>query len=89
VPEYIDEVIQALIEREIPFVRSFLLVGPVTFFMFSLIQILCHASPLAEVPEGIASNINASRLGFLAPWVPQQYILNHPVWSLGSLYEEF
>jgi len=72
VPEYIDEVIQALIEREILFIHSFLLVGLVTFFTFSLIQILCHASPLAKV--GIASNINAPRRGFHAPWVLQQYI---------------
>jgi len=40
VPEYIDELILALIEKEIPFVGSFppyIFVGPVTFFMFSLI----------------------------------------------------
>jgi len=38
VPEYIDEVIQALTEKGVPFVRSLLphpFVGPILFFMYS------------------------------------------------------
>jgi len=92
VPEYIDEVIQALLETEIPFVRFFLLyifLCPASFLTFSLIQILCHASPFAKVPEETVRNINASGLGFLTPWGPQQFILNHPVWNLNSPHEVF
>ncbi|KAJ7197806.1 UDP-Glycosyltransferase/glycogen phosphorylase [Mycena pura] len=40
--------------------------------------IICHASPLASVPEGLAEEIKASGLGLATSWAPQQFILNHP-----------
>jgi len=84
VPEYIDEVIQALIEKGVPFVRSLL---PNSFvlsrLMLSSFQIFCHASPFSKLPEEITNNIKSSGLGFLTTWAPQQYVLNHPVRNQG------
>lgn len=39
--------------------------------------ILSHASPFAQVSAELSKKVNASKLGFLAAWSPQQFILNH------------
>jgi hypothetical protein len=88
VPGYIDEVIQALIDKGVPFVRSFLpysFAGPIAFIYVLLNQILCHASPFAQLSEEFVNNVKSSGLGFLTTWAPQQYVLNHPVWNSDSL----
>ncbi|KAF9486600.1 UDP-Glycosyltransferase/glycogen phosphorylase [Pholiota conissans] len=57
--EYVDELIEALIEKELPF-------------------IFCHASPFANISEEIRKKVEASGLGLLTKWAPQQYVLTHP-----------
>ncbi|KAF5311787.1 hypothetical protein D9619_003781 [Psilocybe cf. subviscida] len=40
--------------------------------------IFCYAFPFAELPESLIAKVNASGLGYLSKWAPQQYILTHP-----------
>ncbi|KAF5328078.1 hypothetical protein D9619_013642 [Psilocybe cf. subviscida] len=40
--------------------------------------IFCYAFPGAELPEALIAKVEASGLGYLSKWVPQQYILTHP-----------
>ncbi|KAG6821111.1 hypothetical protein H0H93_006450 [Arthromyces matolae] len=40
--------------------------------------ILAHASPFAQVSVELSRKIQASGIGLLTPWSPQQFILNHP-----------
>ncbi|KAG5650747.1 hypothetical protein H0H81_011178 [Sphagnurus paluster] len=40
-------------------------------------EILSHASPFAQVSAELSKKVNASKLGLLAAWSPQQFILNH------------
>ncbi|OCH85811.1 UDP-Glycosyltransferase/glycogen phosphorylase [Obba rivulosa] len=40
--------------------------------------IMSHASPLAAVPDAVRQKVEASGLGLLSPWSPQQTILAHP-----------
>ena len=42
-------------------------------------KIFSHASPFAVIPEAVKVKIEASGMGLLSPWSPQQYILSHPV----------
>ncbi|GLB39041.1 putative UDP-glucoronosyl and UDP-glucosyl transferase [Lyophyllum shimeji] len=58
-PEYLEEVVEACVEKQLPFVLS-------------------HASPIANIPEGLLERAQTSGLGLLTPWSPQQFILNHP-----------
>ncbi|OCH85798.1 UDP-Glycosyltransferase/glycogen phosphorylase [Obba rivulosa] len=39
--------------------------------------IMSHASPLAVVPDAVRQKVEASGLGLLSPWSPQQTILAH------------
>ncbi|KAF8513900.1 hypothetical protein BU17DRAFT_52958, partial [Hysterangium stoloniferum] len=41
--------------------------------------ILAHASPMAVIPPEVSAKIEASGLGLLSPWTPQELILKHPV----------
>ena len=80
IPGYIDEVIQVLIDKEVPFVSFFLSYSFILhFFPLPLNQILCHPSPFAQLSEEFVNNVKFSGLGFLTTWAPQQYILSHPV----------
>ena len=40
---------------------------------------MSHASPMAKVPDEVQQKVADSKLGLLAPWLPQQFILNHKV----------
>ncbi|KAM5530922.1 hypothetical protein V8D89_015412 [Ganoderma adspersum] len=40
--------------------------------------ILGHASPFASIPEDVKEKVKTYGKGFLAPWTPQQLILDHP-----------
>ncbi|KAF5310569.1 hypothetical protein D9619_008191 [Psilocybe cf. subviscida] len=40
--------------------------------------VFCYAYPTAELPEPLIAKVNASGLGYLSKWAPQQYILTHP-----------
>ncbi|KAK7033305.1 glycosyltransferase family 1 protein [Favolaschia claudopus] len=40
---------------------------------------LCHASPMAVIPEPLLGKIKASGIGMTSPWAPQHSILTHPV----------
>ncbi|KAF5311788.1 hypothetical protein D9619_003782 [Psilocybe cf. subviscida] len=40
--------------------------------------IFCYAFPAAELPEALIAKVEASGLGYLSKWAPQQYILTHP-----------
>ncbi|KAJ7701948.1 hypothetical protein B0H17DRAFT_924175, partial [Mycena rosella] len=40
--------------------------------------ILCHASPFATISPALRDKINASGVGMITRWSPQQYILTHP-----------
>lgn len=43
-------------------------------------QILSHSSPFAsKIPDDVREKVEASGLGLLLPWAPQQYILAHAV----------
>ncbi|KAF8204107.1 UDP-Glycosyltransferase/glycogen phosphorylase [Pholiota molesta] len=57
-PEYVEELINALIEKEMPFV-------------------FCLASVFANVSDELHKKVEASGLGLLTKWAPQQYILTH------------
>jgi hypothetical protein len=64
VPEYIDEVIRALIEKGVPFVRSFLpytFVDPFTFFMYSDIL------PCISLCQNFRRNYEQHK--FFRPWI--------------------
>ncbi|KAF5313262.1 hypothetical protein D9619_003742 [Psilocybe cf. subviscida] len=50
--------------------------------------VFCYASPLAKLPEELIAKINTSGLGFLSKWVPQHYILTHPVRKILSITNE-
>ncbi|KAG6807555.1 hypothetical protein H0H92_007112 [Tricholoma furcatifolium] len=58
VPEYLDEVIEALIEKNVPF-------------------IVAHASPFARISPELSAKVQASGIGLLTPWSPQQFVLEH------------
>lgn len=55
---------------------------------YSSVQVFCYASPLAKLPEELIAKINTSGLGFLSKWVPQHYILTHPVRKILSITNE-
>lgn len=42
---------------------------------------MAHASPWAKVPDDVRAKVEASKIGLLTPWAPQQVILNNPVRS--------
>lgn len=48
-------------------------------WMECALQILAHASPFASVPGAVQEKVGKYGLGLLSPWVPQQYVLTHPV----------
>ena len=74
---YVDELIEALIEKKAPFVRwQLLCICDSTSLSH---QILAHASPRAKLSEQLTERIKSSGLGMLTSWSPQQFILNHPV----------
>uniref|UniRef100_A0A8H7XNL3 Glycosyltransferase family 1 protein n=1 Tax=Psilocybe cubensis TaxID=181762 RepID=A0A8H7XNL3_PSICU len=56
---YIEEVIEALVEKKFPF-------------------IITHASPFAKISENLVQKVQATGIGLISKWVPQQYILDHP-----------
>ncbi|KAF8067710.1 UDP-Glycosyltransferase/glycogen phosphorylase [Lyophyllum atratum] len=58
-PEYIEELIDALLSKNFPFILS-------------------HASPFSTIPTELSEKVQASGLGLLTTWSPQQFILNHP-----------
>lgn len=78
-PEYIEELVDALVEKKISFV------GPVIVhlynqrFLYGCFQILSTASPVAKLSDALIDKIKTSGFGITSPWCPQQYILNHPV----------
>jgi hypothetical protein len=77
-PGYVDEVIEALIEKNIPFVSlGTLLNEPVQ--ADSPYKIMCSASPFAKISPELSEKIQNSGIGLLKSWCPQQFILNHPV----------
>lgn len=76
VPEYIDELIEALIDKNTPFVRGTCFPK---YTSSPLDQILASASPHAKISEQLAKRIKSSSLGILTTWSPQQFILNHSV----------
>ncbi|KAJ7121030.1 UDP-Glycosyltransferase/glycogen phosphorylase [Mycena epipterygia] len=39
--------------------------------------ILCHASPFSTISSALRHKIETSGVGMIAPWCPQQFILNH------------
>ncbi|KAJ7920684.1 hypothetical protein B0H13DRAFT_2268169 [Mycena leptocephala] len=41
--------------------------------------ILCYASLIATISPAVRNKIQASNIGMLTPWGPQQFILRHPV----------
>ncbi|KAJ7813740.1 hypothetical protein B0H14DRAFT_2604649 [Mycena olivaceomarginata] len=51
---------------------------------FRRVPFLCHASPLAVMPDALLEKIKASGIGMTSTWAPQQFILTHPatVWLL-------
>ena len=76
-PAFVEEILNVLIEKDFPFVclpmlNSFHLVR---ISSVPMIQIFAYGSPAAKLPDDLKS----SPKGLLAKWVPQQYILNHPV----------
>ncbi|KAJ7654763.1 hypothetical protein B0H17DRAFT_1214291 [Mycena rosella] len=44
----------------------------------SILQILCHASPMATIWDTLLSKIKDSGIGMASAWAPQQFILTHP-----------
>ncbi|KAJ6591295.1 hypothetical protein DFH09DRAFT_1420435, partial [Mycena vulgaris] len=44
----------------------------------STLLILCHASPFATISPGLRDKIQASGVGMVTRWCPQQFILSHP-----------
>ena len=72
VSEYVDELIEALIEKKAPFISA-----KKTFLSFY--QIFSHASPYAKISEELIEKVKSSGLGKLTTWSLQQFILNHPV----------
>lgn len=63
--------------QEIPFRRS--VRHSRDLIQLNLSKIFCHASPFAVIPPELSNVIKSSGLGILSSWVPQQYVLNHPV----------
>ena len=57
--------------------------GPLTLVMLSWIQILCHVSPFAKVPEEFANNTKSSGLRFLTTWARDSDMswTNYSVWN--------
>ena len=47
--------------------------------ILTVAKIFSHASPFASVPDSMKRKVEASGLGYMSPWSPQQYILSHPV----------
>ena len=76
VSEYVDELIEALIEKKAPFVSD-------SCFNYNILclfyQVFAHASPSVKISEEMIEKVKSSRLGKLTTWSPQQLILNHPV----------
>ena len=80
VPEYVDELIEALIDKKAPFVgRQPFFITIIYDSSLLLNQIFAYASPRATLSEQLAEKIQSSGLGMVTKWSPQQYILNHPV----------
>jgi hypothetical protein len=80
-PEYVEELIEALIEKKAPYVSDGLLFHAIFFIMIQALfyQIFSCASPFAKISEQLIEKIKSSGLGKLTTWSPQQFILNHPV----------
>ena len=76
---YVDELIEALIEKKAPFVSGSCFVYNIFYDSSLFCQILSHASPLAKISEQQIEKVKSSGLGKLTTWSPQQFILNHPV----------
>ena len=79
VPEYVDELIEALIEKKAPFVRYSYFHIIIYYSSLLLNQIFAYASPSATLSEQLAEKIKSSGLGLATKWSPQQFILSHPV----------
>ena len=82
VQEYVDELIEALIDKKAPFVRCLQLLfffGTIHDSNLLLNQILSYSSKYASISEQLEEKIQSSGLGMTAKWSPQQFILNHPV----------
>ena len=78
-PEYLEEIIDVLIEKKFPFVRRRLRRMAWTNLTMLLAQICSMASPVARVNPKTIDKLNASGLGLMKEWIPQKYILNHRV----------
>ncbi|PPQ89303.1 hypothetical protein CVT25_000370 [Psilocybe cyanescens] len=60
--EYLEEVIEALIEKKFPFIVS-------------------YASPYAKISDDLLQRVNEAGSGLIAKWLPQLFVLSHPVRS--------
>ncbi|PPQ73094.1 hypothetical protein CVT25_007907 [Psilocybe cyanescens] len=60
--EYLEEVIEALIEKKFPFIVS-------------------YASPYAKISDDLLQRVDESGSGLIAKWLPQLFVLSHPVRS--------
>jgi hypothetical protein len=79
VSEYVDELIEALIEKKAPFVSDSCFVYNIYNILCLFYQVFAHASPFVKIPEQLIEKVKSSGLGKLTAWSPQQLILNHPV----------
>ena len=79
VPEYIDELIEALIAKRAPFVRLTAAFHVIYDSSLLLNQLLACGAPNAKLSEQQAERIKSSGLGMMTKWSPQHFVLNHPV----------
>lgn len=78
-PEYVEEVIDALMERQFPFVSKIVVYICDLGIDVCIVQIFSYASPAATISDELAAKVNSSGIGLLSKWTPQPYILSHPV----------
>ena len=71
VPEYVDELTEALISKKVPFVRLQLLFTLIAYDSSLLLnQILANPSPITTLSEIQAERIQLSGLGMITKWSP-------------------
>ena len=79
-PEKLWAFLDVVMELGIPFVGDiFAYWHTLRALTHLMIQILSHASPLAEIPDEVKEKVKVYGKGIMSPWSPQQLILDHPV----------
>ena len=78
-PEKLWAFLDVVMELGIPFVSDIFAYHTLRALTHLVIQILSHASPLAEIPDEVKEKVKVYGKGIMSPWSGQRLILDHRV----------